>query len=230
MKKFSLQNFKIIYFALAALLLFAVVYKFSRSFSFPDTSWSLTKDDKIEINPGHPIRQVFIAGRNNLVKIRILFGKSYLKDGGEIRLSLNGENCENPIRQDSFNRKDMQPDGYYDFVFPEIEDSKNKNYCLSIDFDPGKPAYKSFYTFTSSEFSPRAKFISIPGTGEKIESQSLSMRPAYKDDNLWQDIKELNKRISQYKPWYFKHYYLYLAEALFILLSVLAVVSLVFIL
>lgn len=230
MKKISLRNFKIIYFIMATLLCLAVAYKFSRSFSFPDANWNLTKGDKTEIKPGYPIGQVFSADRSNLVKIRILFGKSNLKDGGEIKLNLGDEDCENPIRKDSFNRKDMQPDGYYDFVFPKIEDSRDKTYCLLIDFKPEKTIYKSFYAFMSSNLSPGAKFISIPGTGEKNEGQSLSMRPAYKNDNLWQDIEELNKRISQYKPWYFKHYYLNLVEVLFLLLSVLVIVSLVFVL
>lgn len=230
MKKITPHIFKIVYFILAVLLVFLVFYKFSGKFSFPDTGWSLNKGEKIEIKPDYPIEQVFNASRSNLSKIRILFGKSNLKDGGEIKLILSSENCENPIRQDFFNRKDMQPDGYYDFVFPKIEDSKDKIYCLSIDFEPEKLVYKSFYSFTSDELSPGAKFIFVSGTGEKIEDRSLSMRPAYKNNRLWQDVEELNKRISQYKPWYFKHYYLYLVETFFILLSFLVIVSLVFIL
>jgi len=48
----------------------------------------------------------------------------------------------------------------------------------------------------------------------------LSMRPAYENDNWKQDISELSQRISQYKPWFLKHFYLDAIAILFIVLSV----------
>jgi len=56
--------------------------------------------------------------------------------------------------------------------------------------------------------------------------KSLAMRPAYLNHYFWQDIQELNQRISQYKPWFLKHYFLDFIGLGFLSLSLLLLLTL----
>lgn len=211
---------------LAATLLFLVIYNFQKSLSFPDTNWTLLQDGKIEINPGKPVIQKFKASRNSLAKIRIFFTKSYNKDGGEIGLKLADETCQNILRVKSFDRNSLAG-GYYDFKFSKINDSKDKAFCLSIDFDPQKEKFKKFSAIVSNNAPPESQLLTA--TGEELKNQSLSMRPAYKNKNIFGDISELNQRISQYKPWFLKHFFLYAVSLLFLAATFIIVIIFVII-
>lgn len=220
---------KIYFFVLVGVLLFFVFFKFFKSLTFADTSWILEKGEKIGIMPGESFSQVFHVDRDGLSKIRILFGKSYLKSGGEIKISLKDENCEGVIREKTIARRKIQSDGYYDFTFPKLKDSSDKNYCLTIGFFSEKNISKKLFVFLSKNVSPQSIYAVIPKSEknqERVEKQSLAMRPAYKNANLWQDLSELNQRISQYKPWYFKHYYLSAVILVFLVLGFLLLILL----
>jgi len=69
------------------------------------------------------------------------------------------------------------------------------------------------------------KFLSV--NGEEKKNQSLAMRPAYRNENIFQDFIELNQRISQYKPFFLKHYFLWFIIIGFIILSLTLIVMLV---
>jgi hypothetical protein len=66
--------------------------------------------------------------------------------------------------------------------------------------------------------NPQATYVQF--FSQKNDPSMLSMRPAYENDNWKQDISELSQRISQYKPWFLKHFYLDAIAILFIVLSV----------
>jgi hypothetical protein len=218
--KFVLLILALVFLALAGI-------KFLRGFSFPDVNWSLSRKNKIKIESGTFVSQVFTASRNNLTKVRILFGKSNLKDGGEIKLAIKDESCNSVLRKTTFQRGEMQPDGYYDFIFPPLKDSGGKTYCLEVYFNSKKINYKSFYVFISNHGSPGGGYLVNSRIGERNENQSLSMRPAYRNDNRWQDIIELDQRISQYKPWFLKHVYLYIIAFLCVFLIFFIVIAVI---
>ena len=56
-------------------------------------------------------------------------------------------------------------------------------------------------------------------TGVPRNDQSLSMRTVYRNATLWQDLGELNDRISQYKPWFLKDFFIGTIATLFVILS-----------
>ena len=64
-------------------------------------------------------------------------------------------------------------------------------------------------------------------TAETFENKTLSVRGVYVNDNLGQDLRELSQRISQYKPWFLKHYFLEAIAILFMVLSVGLIVILI---
>lgn len=211
------KYWKIIISALAAVLFLLVLIGFVSRWGFPDTNWDLSGNgEKIEVSKGNKIIQKFKAGRDNLSRIRILFGRSYNKDGGEINLRIFDENCENLIREKSFERSSIQSEGYYDFKFSKIADSKDNNFCLAIDFKPEKEKYKKLNVFLGSNSVSESQLLI---NDQEIKNSALAMRPAYQSDSFWGNVEELNQRISQYKPWFLKNIYLYAVFFLFILLT-----------
>lgn len=214
-----MSRFWKIIFSISVALLFSLVFAgLVDRWAFPDTSWDLSGNgEKVEIKPGYPVMQKFEAGRNNLSRIRILFGKSYNKDGGIISLKLTDENCKNILSEESFERSSIQSEGYYDFNFSRISDSKNNSFCLVIDFEPEKEKYKKLNVFVSDNLVSGGQ---LRNGKEEIENRSLEMRPAYRGDSFWENVEELNQRISQYKPEFLKGNYLYFISFLFIVLSV----------
>jgi len=213
-----MSNFYKIIFSFFALILLVLIFsRLAGGWAFPDTKWDLSGDgEKIKIDPKFPLTQKFKAERDNLSRIRILFGRSYNKDAGEINLKLSGEDRENIIREKSFERSDIQSEGYYDFRFSKISDSKDKDFYLMIEFKPKNEKYKDLNIFLSNNPISGNQLITIEG---EIKNGALAMRPAYQADSLTGNIQELNQRVSQYKPGFLKNIYLYIIFFAFILLA-----------
>jgi len=222
---------KIIFLSLATIFFFLVFLSLDGRWSFPDTQWDLSGNgEKIEVKPEHPIRQKFEADRNNLSRIRILFGRSYNKDGGGISLKLADESCQNVLREESFKRSAIQSEGYYDFKFAKINDSKDQKFCLLVGFKPQNEKYKKLSMFLATGTFSENQMIDI-GQDESSETKNgaLAMRPAYQGNSLLGNISELNQRISQYKPWFLKNVYLHVVSFLFLLLTFFFVVLIIWI-
>jgi len=222
---------KIILSISAALLFFLVFAGLVERWAFPDTSWDLSGNgEKVEIKPGYPIMQKFEAGRNDLSRIRILFGRSYNKDAGEIYLKLADGSCLNAVEEKTLKRSSIKSEGYYDFKFSNIPDSKNRKFCLSIEFKPKNEKHKDLNVFLSSVTVSGSQLIDTSNKDEgETKNGALAMRPAYEGDGLWSNIKELNQRISQYKPWFLKGVYLYAIFFLFILLTFFLIILIIWI-
>ena len=117
------------------------------------------------------------------------------------------------LRQGKLTCSFLDSKNLYEFRFPRIVDSKNKSYCLIATFKPKKSSAKSIRIFTMGD----------------EENQPLSIRPVYKNNNIFADLNELNRRISQYKPWFLKHYFLYSIIILFLALLAGLVIILIII-
>lgn len=212
---------------LITLALFLLLFfRFALALSFPDTSWEIRKDDKIKIGVYFPVIQKFEAGKNNLSRINILFGKSDAISG-KFSLEVYDENCSRLLREKSVPFQTLSSDSTYDFAFSKIKDSKNKTYCLKLFFTPKNEKMKNPYVFIVDNSRPENKSLFDSGEKQEYPGKSLSFRPAYKNDSWWQDFKELDQRISQYKPWFLKQYYLAILFVLAIILSIGLVVILI---
>ena len=199
-------------------LLFAIFFRLEKTLSFPDQNWPLIEGERIKITS--EIIQKFEADRNGLTRIKILFGNSDVSPGGTFNFKIYDENCQDIIREKNLEITSLGSGNTVDFVFPKISDSKNKIFCLKLSYAQKKGGKKA-NVFINENRMAQNKFFSI--NGEEKTGQSLSMRPAYRNENLWQDSVELNQRMSQYKPFFLKHYFLSIIIFGFIILSILLV-------
>ena len=197
----------------AAIMLAIVFWKFFSLLSFTDSSVVLQKGLKIKINPGETLTQKFTANRNGLAKVEILMHQSGIKyeNGDKVQAKISDKDCQNVLREGELKESFLDTENLYLFSFAPISDSEDKEFCFIATFLPVNPTAKSLQFFT---------------TGEE-ENQPYSIRTVYKNQNILQDLSELNQRISQYKPWFLKHYYLYTVSILFIILSISLVVILI---
>ncbi len=218
-KKLTARN---IFILLLILLLGIIFFNFFKVWSFPDTAWPLAKGEKTKINS--EIIQKFTADRDGLARIKILFGDSDISPGGQFNLKIHEENCQNIIRETTLNIISLDSDNTVDFIFSQIKNSKNKTFCLRLSYAQKKGGKKA-NIFIADNSRPENKFLSVNGA-EKT-GQSIAMRPAYKNNRLWQDFTELNQRVSQYKPWFLKHYCFDFIIFGFLVLSVLLVIILI---
>lgn len=217
---------------LLLLLFFSFIFVFwalANNLAFPDTDWVLAKGEKIPLDGKDRLLQKFVASRDNLKRVELFFGKANLRPGGKITLQVLDENCSGVLRESSLNPSSVDADNSYIFSFSKIPDSKNQIFCLKPNFLPEKGVKKSPSLFINE--NPPAQNISLTSTAtnEEWTNRSLAMRPGYQNDNWFQNIEELNQRISQYKPWFLKHYYLYFITFSFILLSILLATLLILI-
>ncbi len=223
------KNWKIIFSCLGGALLLLVLSILINKWAFPDTNWNLSREgERIKLMPDYPVKQNFEAAQNNLSQIRIAFSRSYNKDGGEIRLKLAKNDCEKIIAEKNILRSEIKAEGYYDFKFPAIANSLRENFCLLIEFDPEKEKYKDLSIFLSekNEATFGAQLINS-FQNEEIKNRTLSMRPAYQEETLGKNIEKMSQRISQYKPWFLKHFYLETIFWIFLGLTLAVVVFLV---
>ena len=215
---------KNIFLLLVVLFLGIIFWNFGKAWSFPDTSWPLAKGEKEKIRT--EVVQKFTASRNGLARIEILFGNSDVSPGGRFTFKLLEEDCQKSVRETDLDITSLNSDNTTDFIFSKINDSKDKTYCLAISYAQKKGGKKA-EIFIADNTLPEKKYFSV--NGEEMAGKSLPMRPAYKNANLFQDIEELNQRISQYKPWFLKHYYLYVIVFGFLILSIALVAILIII-
>jgi len=225
MKYFSKEN---VLLASVALIVVFVFQQLAGQWAFPDTNWEVRKDDRASLDAGEFFIQKFAASRNNLKQIEIRFADSKIGEGGEIKLQVYNEACSNLIREKSRNVASLGADETYNFAFEKISESQGKIFCLKLAFEPKDPEKKANVYVVSNESRENVSLFDTQ-KNQALPGQSLSMRPGYQADNWRENIEELNQRISQYKPWFLKHYFLYAITFGFILLSIATVVVLILI-
>ena len=185
-----------------------------------------TVDGKIELPPHHTLVQKFTARRNNLQRVEIIINTNRMSSKNHLVAKLQDADCENVLREGTLrlNRRDWND--LYEMNFSSIRDSAGQEYCLKITYEatPGSSRKIKFSTGENPSSSVLDTF-----DGQTYENRSLAMRPAYKNDRWWQDVRELNQRISQYKPFFLKHYFLYAIAFGFILISLILAALLIII-
>lgn len=221
MKYFSPKNILLL---LLAIILIVVFGNFANQLSFPDTNWPLDKGEKVKIKTGSSVIQKFTADRDNLARINILFGNSNLDQGATLDLKVYDETCSKLVRESSYFVSGIGSDNTEDFQFSKIPDSHDKTFCLNLSFVP-KVASKSTAIFVINNNMGQNKSLTIEG--QNFPGQSLSMRPGYKNSNPWGDLTQLNQRMSQYKPWFLKHYFLAAIAISFVVFSLLLLAVLI---
>jgi hypothetical protein len=225
MQKISSKQIFLLIFTILVLLIFA---NFFSLLSFPESSIVLEKGDPaIKLPAEESLTQKFTANRDNLMKVEFLlrtpgieFEKKY-----RVKMELADANCQKMIRTGELLESFLNSNNLYEFKFSEVKDSKDKTYCLIATFKPNNAKAKAIQFFVF-ENKP-SEFLPENSTTQEKFANPLSIRPVYVNDNTWQDLTELNQRMSQYKPFFLKHYYLATISILFIILSIATVIILI---
>jgi hypothetical protein len=203
---------KIILLIFAAISLLYVFFNFFKLMSFTDPQMPLEKGRVIKIETQNTFSQEFIANHDGLANIRFLIKTENSDDAKNVKMQLADKNCSNIIREGSLSHSFLASDNLFEFKFDRIPDSDGKIFCVEASLDSQDPQAEPVRFFSHNN-----------------DPTMLSMRPAYGNSNWQQNISELNQRISQYKPWFLKHYYLYGISILFVILSIMLVIILILI-
>jgi hypothetical protein len=219
-----LKNYKyiLIGFFLSALLV--VFYYFFTNLAFPESNYNFQIDGSAKLYPGLPVFQTFTAKDNNLSQIKIALKNSSIKIGEKIVFELADENCANILVTDEI-RWHTPVGMFYRFNFEKIKDSRDKKYCLRATFFSSQKGDYPEISISKSEIFKDSAFTNA-GKNKTYQGRTLVFRPAYENESTWQNLQELNQRMSQYKPWFLKNIYLSAITLLTIILSIIFVLLL----
>lgn len=174
--------------------------------SFPESSYNfLGKDKRVELEPGKSVTQVFTASRDGLDRIKIMIGDlDTLGFRDSIHLTLTERDCETLIATDTITWLTPEPKIYSSFDFDRIDRSAGQSYCLKVSYTaPNRPKQRPFIaasegsSFADTAYTDEAK-------GRTYEGRSLQMRPSYSHVSFRDNLRELEERLSQYKPVFMK--------------------------
>ncbi len=216
--------------------LFLIFNSFLKQLNFPDVNYQLTKSKRVTIIPGETLQQKFISTENGLSNVKILFGGKSLAKNYFLDLILADTNCQKEIRKKTLlSGQKFSSKNLYDFKFLPIDNSENKKYCLKIVYktiikNPKKKEVRLFentWKGGNNGLNNKNNWDELVGGGYKIIRQSTNdaivkdvnkkelknnlpivFRPSYKNPIVAKDFQQLNQRMSQYKPWFLKGWYL----------------------
>jgi hypothetical protein len=201
------------------IVVFAIFFRFFTLLEFPDSSIVLEKGDPlIKEQSNESLQQKFTANRSNLTKIEFLLRTPGLKAGDTLKMQLADESCKKIVRTGTLGKSYLASDNLYEFSFAKIPDSNGKTFCVISTFKPKSSSAKALLFFTQTDKQPASPVQNLT-TGEADSAQALSIRQTYTNDHWWQNLTELNQRLSQYKPWFLKHFFLATIIILFVILS-----------
>lgn len=220
------SHYKKILLLFLGILIFLIFSRFFSILSFPDSTAVLDKGEVLNIYPKQSLSQTFVAGRDNLSKIEFLLRTPGIKAGDTLHVKLADATCATPLRQGILEVPFLNSDNLYVFQFPRVEDSNGKKYCAILSYETTISKDKYLRLFTTENNDPDMT-LTPSSNNMELKNQSLSMRLVYNNDSVGQDLRELNQRISQYKPWFLKHFFIAAIAVLFIVLSISLVIILI---
>ncbi|EKE16375.1 MAG: hypothetical protein ACD_11C00018G0011 [uncultured bacterium] len=213
-KYIAKKNILIAIFIILTVLIF---FKLFSLLAFPDSEIVLEKEEDMQLKEKQSLQQKFIAKYDGLMRIQVLMRHSGINKGNIIKMQIADENCANIIFENELEKGFLSSENLHIFNFPKINNSKEKTFCLIATLEEKKDKNARFFTNDKNYFSFPLEKVS---TEKEASGQQLSMRPVYKNTGVLQDLRELNQRISQYKPFFLKHYYLWAIIILFLFLSI----------
>jgi hypothetical protein len=199
--------------------------QFTLHLSFP-SSGILDRANRIQLISNAPLKQKFVASQNNLSRIKFAIDDYKLMLGDKMDIQISDGDCANTINENIVGMSTLLLENYNNFDFPPIQDSKDKQYCFILNYLPFNTDTTSTPEIYYSKNSP--PFISLldSSTGKEYTNRALAIKIAYRKDNWRQTIDELFQRISQYKPWFLKKYYLAYLVELILLMAIILIVCL----
>jgi hypothetical protein len=199
--KINKQNQSFILFAVLIIGLLLIMIAFLKKLTFPESNIVFNDKNHEKIEKDSFIIQEFTAKENGLSGIKINIEKINQSPGSFISFKLLGEDCVGEIVEKKVASEDINPSRFYNFKFKRLVNSKDKNLCLKITNQADHKENSEFSIMVSEE----AEGVYLKNVEEN--KGRLIMRPTYNNESFSADLVELNQRLSQYKPWFYKKYY-----------------------
>ena len=218
-------NSKKILLALLGISVFLVFFRFFTLMSFP-VAHTIAKGDAVKIFSGQTFFQKFTANRDNLETIQILLRTPGIKSGDTVTMNLSDASCKKTLRDGTLERPFLNTDDLYIFAFPRIRHSAGETYCLFLSYQTTQGPSKYLRFFTVAPDNPDFQ-LTDTALDAPVNEQALSLRAVYRNDHWFEDLHELNQRISQYKPWFLKDFAIGIIAILFIALSITLIIALI---
>lgn len=179
---------------------------FFANLSFPDSSYNfLGATNKVKLDPGKPVTQIFTAKENNLDQVKVVLENTGLRTGEKIDFELMDATCEKMLAQNIYHFYNFSPFIYYRLTFPAIPDSAGQTYCFKVTyFSPFDRGSDRPYLGASEGEQFAGWSYTNEGNNRTYENRTLQMRPSYSAGNFLGDLSRLSDRISQYKPEFLK--------------------------
>ncbi|MFZ2187696.1 MAG: hypothetical protein WAV46_03690 [Candidatus Moraniibacteriota bacterium] len=219
-------NSKKILLTALGILVFLIFFKFFSIISFPDSQTVLEKGDPLKIYHDQAFHQTFVANRDGLSRIEFLLRTPGPNKDDTVRVTLSDETCTTAERQGTLAVPFLNADNLYVVTFPPVQDSDGKKYCAIVSYEKANTSTR-YLRFFTTENKNEDMSLALATTGEVTKNQSLAMRLVYNNKHWWQDLRELDQRISQYKPWFLKHFYIASIAVLFVGLSLTLIIALI---
>lgn len=200
------------YFFLSLLILITVSISFGfvQQFAFPDPEWPLRKGDRVVLLPGEILEQQIATSRDGLQKIEVLFGKFELTGDAKLTLEVRDSSCTAVLAQKSLSETSFDSEYTHAFIFDRIPDSGGKIYCFRANFISNQPIKKEKAPrlFLDEEGKGAPYSLTNPGGEKGVGAGSLAIRPGYTNATFFANASEFFDRISQYKPFFLKGWFL----------------------
>ena len=188
---------QIIVFALGSLIALSSLSEIS----FPTADRNFLGDTKrAELTKHGSITQVFQAEQEAIEGVRIFMGDTELGIGEWLEFQILDPSCQKVLRQKTHTLFSLPGERGVVFHFDPISESAGKTYCLSIAYRSGwidrkdRP-YIRVTDLVGASYTDSGKQKSYP-------DRTLQFRPLYAPEggHVIGRIRELENRLSQYKP------------------------------
>jgi hypothetical protein len=203
------------------------MFFFLSNLAFPDSAFSPKKDKKTNLYPDQAVSQVFRSDRNGLTGLAILFKDNSLGWQDKIILELFDADCEKNLAREEINYFSALIENTEEFKFPPIPGSRDNLYCLKVTFKTASGRTKNFPDIWTNDTQTQGFGYINSGEKEKTSQRMLALRPLYSQADIGENLQELNQRMSQYKPWFFKDGYLTILVLLFLIATLATAVILI---
>ncbi|AKG36512.1 hypothetical protein [Paenibacillus durus] len=134
--------------------------------------------------------QSFVYNQNNLCGVSIKLGSFMRQNDGDLVLGIRKFGEENDIYQTSVKANSIIDNEFFDFRFPPIKLSKNKEYYVYIKSPNGKQG-SSITVYASQDDNYKDGTLYVNG---KQQSGDLTMK-VYYDRNIFVVVTDYLKRI-----------------------------------
>lgn len=222
--------FKYIFFSLLTLIALSIGFGFYQLFAFPDSAWPLKKGERVNLSPGEVLTQQFVANRDGLRRVEILFGKFSLERDDVFSIELRDANCSSVLAEKTFSGESFDSEYTYHFLFDRIENSKDQTFCFTSTFTTNRPVAKTKAPrfFIDEEAEQRTPHMIKNAGGETIPGIGpVAIRPGYTNSSFFANADEFFDRVSQYKPAFLKSWFLITFATLGVVLTFLTIALLI---